>query len=57
MSAALLITGGHILDPSQGIDKAADLLIAKGRIAWIGDKGTSPAQDDLKTVDATGLIV
>jgi dihydroorotase len=57
MAAALLISGGRILDPSQGIDRAADLLISRGKIAWVGDKGTSPAQTDLKIIDAADLIV
>jgi dihydroorotase len=57
MVAALLISGGRIIDPSQRIDKSADLLISKGKIAWIGDKGTSPSRADLKTIDTTGLIV
>jgi dihydroorotase len=57
MSPNLLISGGHILDPSQGIDKAADLLITKGKIAWLGDKGTAPSQPDLTTIDAAGTIV
>jgi dihydroorotase len=57
MAGALLISGGRIIDPSQEIDKAADLLVSKGKITWIGDKGTAPAQTDLKTIDAAGLIV
>jgi dihydroorotase len=57
MATALLISGGRVVDPSQGIDKSADLLIAKGKIAWFGDKGTSPGRSDLKVIDATGLIV
>jgi dihydroorotase len=57
MATTLLISGGRILDPGQGIDKVADLLIAKGKIAWIGDKGTAPSHSDLKTIDATSLIV
>jgi len=57
MPTNLLISGGHILDPSQGIDKVADLLITKGKIAWLGDKGAAPSQSDLTTIDATGLIV
>jgi dihydroorotase len=57
MATTLLISGGRILDPGQGIDKIADLLIAKGKIAWIGDKGTAPNHSDLKTIDATSLVV
>jgi len=55
--AALLISGGRVLDPSQGIDKVADLLIVKGKIAWIGEKGKAPSHSDLKTINATGLVV
>jgi dihydroorotase len=57
MPPTLLISGGRILDPGQGIDKVVDLLIAKGKIAWIGDKGTAPSHPDLKTIDARGLVV
>jgi dihydroorotase len=57
MPTTLLISDGRIIDPSQGIDKVADLLITKGKIAWLGDKGTAPSQSDLTTIDATGLIV
>ncbi len=57
MSPTLLISGGRVLDPGQGIDKVVDLLIAKGKIAWIGDKGTAPNHPDLKTIDARGLVV
>jgi dihydroorotase len=50
----LLIRGGHIIDPSQGIDQVGDLLIAEGKIVQIG--GTvilSKAQH----LDATGLVI
>jgi len=57
MPTTLLISGGRIIDPGQGIDKVADLLITKGKIAWMGDNGTAPSQPDLTTIDATGLIV
>ena len=57
MSPALIVSGGRIIDPSQGTDKVADLLITKGKITWIGDKGTAPSQPDLTTINASGLIV
>ena len=57
MSPSLLISGGHLVDPSQKIDKIGDLLITEGKIAWVGDKGTTSPQPDLATIDATGLIV
>jgi dihydroorotase len=57
MTRSLLISGGHLFDPSQSIDKIGDLLITKGKIAWIGDKGKAPSQPDLATIDATSLFV
>jgi dihydroorotase len=57
MATNLLISSGRIIDPSQKIDKVADLLISKGKIAWIGDKGAAPSHTEAKTIDATGLVV
>src|SRR5262249_39171617 len=47
-------TGGRIIDPGQGIDKVADLLIQDGRVAAIGT-GLSSAY--AQSFDANGLIV
>lgn len=58
MSTNLLISGGRVLDPSQGMDKIGDLLVAEGKISWAGDKAkeTLP-MSDLLFIDATGFIV
>lgn len=50
----LLIKGGRVIDPSQQIDRIADLLIEDGRVKSIGD---APIDDDGAIVDASGLIV
>jgi dihydroorotase len=50
----LLISGGHIIDPSQGIDQIDDLLIAEGKIVQAG--GTV-IPGEAKNFDASGLIV
>ena len=53
----LLISGGRIIDPSQGIDRVGDVLIAQGRIAWVGDaKGELPYESYL-VLYAEGMIV
>ena len=44
----LLIKGGRVIDPSQHIDKVADLLIEDGRVKAIGN--------DLATDDAEVLL-
>jgi len=50
----LLIHGGHIIDPSQGVDQVGDLLIAEGKIVQIGSTVTLRKAQNL---DATGLVV
>jgi dihydroorotase len=50
----LLIRGGHIIDPSQGIDQVGDLLIAEGKIAQVGE---AVIVSEAKNLDATGLVV
>jgi dihydroorotase len=49
-----LIKGGTIIDPSQGIEQTADLLIEDGRVLEIGE-GLSDA--NAESFDATNLIV
>src|SRR5579864_2462541 len=50
------IKNGHLLDPSQGLDGPADLLIKEGRIAQIAAPGTIKGRAG-KVFDANGLIV
>lgn len=50
----LLITGGRVIDPSQQLDRAADLLIEDGRVRSIAGSLTEAGAEVL---DATGLIV
>ena len=56
----LLITGGRLIDPIQGRDAVADLLIEGGRIAWVwehghGERPTLPS--GCRVLEATGLVV
>jgi dihydroorotase len=62
----LLIRGGHIIDPSEGIDQIGDLLIAEGKIVQVGDTAIqsssfsamlSPDEIGAKNLDARGLVV
>ncbi|MCH8813820.1 MAG: dihydroorotase [Chloroflexi bacterium] len=50
----LAIRGGRVIDPANGIDATADVLIVDGQIAAVGpDAG----KDASETVDASGLVV
>jgi len=51
----LLIKGGRLIDPSQGIDGIMDILIADGVILDLGHGLGAP--EGTQTIDAAGLIV
>ncbi len=52
----LLITGGHLIDPSENQNSGKNLLIENGRVAaWLNQNDASP--EDAEVFDATGLIV
>jgi dihydroorotase len=50
----LLIRGGHIIDPSQGIDQVGDLLVAEGQIVQIVGN-IIPGEANI--LDVSGLVV
>ncbi len=51
----LIIKGGRIIDPSQGMDRTGDMLISDGVIRSVGDKVVSAV--DAEIIDAAGKIV
>ena len=51
--ARLVIVGGRVIDPSQGLDRTTNVLIEDGRIAALD---ANPHGDD-KVIDARDLIV
>ncbi|GJG87615.1 dihydroorotase [Gemmatimonadetes bacterium T265] len=52
----LLLAGGRVLDPSQGLDVAAgDVLLVGGRVEHAGERVGRP--DDATVVDCAGLVV
>ena len=55
----VLITGGRVIDPWQGLDAIADVLVQDGRVAWTrfaGD-GAYGVPHGTQIIDATGMIV
>jgi len=53
----LLIHGGHIIDPSQGVDAIGDLLISDGKIGWLSTDGTVSLPESCQVLDARGMVV
>ncbi len=53
----LAITGGRVIDPAQGIERVADVLISAGKIAGITDGSSGSVPDGYEQIDAAGKIV
>jgi dihydroorotase len=53
--AALLLTGGRVVDPANHFDAAADVLIVDGKIAAVGRNLSAPGNAEI--FDARGKIV
>jgi dihydroorotase len=51
----VLIRGGRVVDPSQGIDAVLDVLLDAGRVARVGENVES--SDGTDVIDASGLVV
>jgi len=54
MVNTMLIRGGRVIDPANGIDKLADILVENGRVAAIGE---NLACEGAQVIDATGKVV
>ncbi|MEE8488287.1 MAG: amidohydrolase family protein, partial [Gemmatimonadota bacterium] len=55
MSTRIWIHGGHVIDPSQGLDGTADLILEDGLIGAVGPELAAP--EDAESIDASGLVV
>jgi dihydroorotase len=57
MTKSLVIQNGRIIDPGQNLDMPGSLLIAGGKIAWVGREKESPPHNNYDVIDAQGLVV
>jgi dihydroorotase len=55
MSKPVLLRGGRLVDPSQGLDAVGDLLLVDGKVASIG--GTIAGPDGARIIDCGGQVV
>jgi dihydroorotase len=53
----MLIRGGRIIDPSQGIDAVGDLFISDGKIAWLSVQRAGSLPENHKVIEARGMVV
>lgn len=54
---ALVIRGGHLIDPSAGVDAPRDILLKDGRVAEISAPGKLKSANGAEVLDATGFTV
>ena len=58
MSGSMLIRGGRIIDPGQGVDAVGDLLVLEGKVAEVGKgAGGLAAPEGTPVLEAQGLVV
>ena len=53
----LVITGGRVIDPAQGIDRMADVLISNGKIEQVTETCALEALEGYEQIDASDTIV
>jgi len=54
---ALVISGGHLLDPAAGVDALKDVLLKDGHVAEIAAPGKLKSANGAEVLDATGLYL
>jgi len=61
LPGAILIRGGHLIDPAAGVDGPKDIVLKDGRVAEIAAPGKAKlgngAQAGAQVIDASGLTV
>ncbi|MTV47615.1 amidohydrolase family protein [Heliobacillus mobilis] len=53
----LLIKGGRVIDPANGVDQIADVYIENGVIKAVGNSTGEAASKQVQVIDATGKLV
>src|SRR5690606_22242176 len=55
MSVQTVLKGGRVVDPSQGIDQIADVVLRDGKVLSVGSGPVGEGETEV--VDVTGLVV
>ena len=55
LNKAVALLGGRVIDPANGHDGVADVIVENGRISGVGPR--LPAPPGASVIDATGLVV
>jgi dihydroorotase len=59
VTSPLLLRGGRVVDPSQSLDDAVDVLVIDGKIEALGQRirDSVSSRDDVETVECEGLTI
>jgi dihydroorotase len=53
----VVLRGGRVIDPSQGLDSTGDLVVSDGKIESFETAAGAKYSDDVQVVDCAGLVV
>ena len=53
----LLLQNGRLVDPANGVDETADVLLSGGKVAAIGAEAATKAGDAADAIDCSGKVV
>jgi dihydroorotase len=54
---SMLLTGGRVIDPANGFDGVADVLVVQGKIAALGPNLAPSSSEKVPRFEAKGLVV
>ncbi len=57
LAPSLLLKGGHVIDPANGIDGPADVRLANGTVVAVGPDLSESDDDDKTVIDVAGAYV
>ena len=55
--SSLLLKGGRLIDPANGRDENADLLLVDGKVASVGADAPGQAPEGTQEIDVAGKVV
>lgn len=55
--SSLLLAGGRIIDPANGVDVVGDVLLADGRVVAVGPGAGAGVAADVRRIDCVGKVV
>ncbi len=55
--SSMLIRGGRLIDPAEGVDALKDVVLKDGRVVEIASPGKAKVDSGAEIIDASGMVV